>query len=317
MSWLKRLFGGEAPASPGPQWAPYFTAADHERFVATVEGELRRRALSYQMGDGVVAVQLSDGEPDQWGLQNLSQVCHQNKKRDWRRVVAGHIDAMLAAREQQAMVKELAKDFTRARGLLRLRLYPDDFAPELAAETIFFEPAEGVRAVLCFDLPTSVASVSRTDAKVWGKSDEDLFAIALQNVRAHERVEIDSQEVKDGVSVQMLFGDSHFTSCHALFLREYLGEGAVHGAVVAIPHRHVLLFHPIRDVGVVLAINALITMAFGMHAEGPGSITPDLFWWREGKFTRLPSSVKPDGITFTPPDEFVDLLNALSAPPAK
>ena len=51
-----------------------------------------------------------------------------------------------------------------------------------------------------------------------------------------------------------------------------------------------------------------------MFLKGPGSLTPELFWFYEGKFEVLPVIEKEDGLTFVPPPKFVDILNQLKAP---
>ena len=40
-----------------------------------------------------------------------------------------------------------------------------------------------------------------------------------------------------------------------------------------------------------------------------GSLSPHLFWWREGSLCRLPFAVKAGAFRFQPPDEFLDALN--------
>ena len=98
-------------------------------------------------------------------------------------------------------------------------------------------------------------------------------------------------------------------------LEDYIESPTPYGAVVAVPHRHVVVFHAIRNLGVVKAISAMLPVAFGMYQEGPGSISPNLYWYRDGKFTLLPSKVTAKEITFLPPDTFVtEVLNILGEP---
>jgi hypothetical protein len=50
-----------------------------------------------------------------------------------------------------------------------------------------------------------------------------------------------------------------------------------------------------------------------MEREGPGSITPNLYWYRDGRFTLLPYEIANKQFNFRPPDELVDLMNQLAA----
>ena len=51
----------------------------------------------------------------------------------------------------------------------------------------------------------------------------------------------------------------------------------------------------------------------GMHRDGPGSITPNLFWYRDGTFEQLPYELEGNQLSFAPSDDFVELLDQLSA----
>jgi hypothetical protein len=95
-------------------------------------------------------------------------------------------------------------------------------------------------------------------------------------------------------------------------LEDYVKE-APFGALAAAPHRHAVLYHVIRDRSAIKAINAMIPAAFGMFQEGPGSISPNLYWWQSGRLTLLPSRVTAKSIEFAPPPEFVEnVLNRLA-----
>ena len=141
---------------------------------------------------------------------------------------------------------------------------------------------------------------------------EDLFEIGLDNVRAEGRPEVQTFDLDKGARFFALVGDSFFTSSHALALGEVLVPPSEHGALVTIPHRHAVLFHPIVDMKAILAINSMIPVTFGMYQEGPGSVSPNLYWWRDGALTHLPTKVTSQSITFSPPDAFVnEVLNKL------
>ena len=111
------------------------------------------------------------------------------------------------------------------------------------------------------------------------------------------------------------FADHFFAASHALILGERLPPEAKDGAVFAVPHRHALLYAPIVDLGVVGSLNRIIASAVGMFQQGPGSISPGLYWWRDGSVTLLPAQLDGQKVAFAPPDDFISVLNGL-APPA-
>jgi hypothetical protein len=166
-------------------------------------------------------------------------------------------------------------------------------------------PAEGLIETLVYDLPGSVRTVPPDHVRKWGMSPEELFRLGLANVKAEPPPAKQIFDVGKGAAIQALVGDSFFTASHALFLEEHLAPPPPFGALVAVPHRHAVLYHPIENMRVIGAVNSMIPIAFGMYQEGPGSLSPGLYWWREGSLTLLPSKVSAQSISFSPPDVFV------------
>jgi hypothetical protein len=123
-----------------------------------------------------------------------------------------------------------------------------------------------------------------------------------------------------GCKIEALMGDSFFTASHALFLEEYLPEPVPElGALVAIPHRHLVIYHPIVDKTALAALQVMLPMAIGIFQEGPGSVSPSVYWWREaawwheGQFTRIPAEIDGKKLQVYPPNEFVEkVLKPLS-----
>ncbi|HEX2898851.1 MAG TPA: hypothetical protein VHS96_03930, partial [Bacteroidia bacterium] len=72
------------------------------------------------------------------------------------------------------------------------------------------------------------------------------------------------------------------------------------------------IIHPIEDSSVIKAINMMIPMTYGMHHEGPGSISANLYWYRQGKFMKLPYNIGNQSLNFQPPSDFVAMLDYLA-----
>jgi hypothetical protein len=115
--------------------------------------------------------------------------------------------------------------------------------------------------------------------------------------------------------VTAFFGDSFFVASRVLDLEHFAGEIPPHGALAAFPHRHMLLVHRIETTRTLSALNAMVGAADHFYRQGPGSIVPDVFWWRHDHGPlRIPANVRDGHHYIVPPDEFVAVLNAL--PPA-
>ena len=304
MKSIRQFFGSRDDV---PGWARFFQPAAFRAFLEALDAELKRRGIAYEMGEGVV--RRTGAEPQEYGVVNLAQICNQAPRERWSSLVTEHFDRIERSRSEADGLDALGRDYARAQPLLKVRLYPSDFP--VPAGSVRRELAPGLNAALVYDLPTAIALVPPDHVQAWGRSPDDLFGVGLDNVRAEGSSTPQATEV-GGATVHALLGNSFFVASRALLL-EGIVKPTPFGAVVAIPHRHAVLFHAIEDRRAVAAIQAMLPAAFGMFQEGPGSVTSNIYWWRGGVFTHLPARVTAKTIEFAPPAEFVELvLNRLS-----
>lgn len=307
MGLVSRFFGSRDDV---PAWACFFDAEGYRTFVAVLEAEMRRRGLAYELQEGIL--RLAAPEPSEYGLLNLAQLCHASPRAEWAALVARHFENTFRFAEESRRIDERARRFEDVRPLLKVRIYHADYLLHMGPERLVHRvPAPGLVETLVYDLPFSVSTVPREHLHAWGLPEGELFALGLANVRAEGLLEPRRFEVDGGGAFYALAGDSFFTATHALFLGDYLKPVPEHGALVAVPHRHAVLYHPIADMTVVPVLQSMIAVSFGMYQEGPGSIHPGLYWWREGRLTELPSRVRARSIDFFPPGEFAAMLNRL------
>lgn len=309
MSFFDRFFG---PHAITPEWARFFTDEEFAAFMGALHAELSRRALPFEVGDGVVRLELPSHEGHQLGMQNLAQLCHREPRERWSALIAEHFDNIIKSYEESHDVEQREGELARVKELLKVRLYGSSFGEEAGDQLIHRPLTPGIEAAVVYDLPSTVRSVARGRLDAWGCTEDELFRTALDNVAREPPPEHRKIDVGNHVHVDALLGDSFFTTSHALRLEAFIGGPAPHGALLALPHRHAVLFHTIRDARVVTAINGLITMAFGMYQEGPGSLTPNLYWWREGKLLHLPTEVSANRVIFDPPAAFTAALGELT-----
>jgi hypothetical protein len=316
VTFIGRFFGSRDDV---PDWARFFTLAEYRDFLTALDAELRGRSLPFEIGDGTVNVAPPGGEASDYGLLNLAQTCHATTPAEWPSTIREHFDNAFRSSRDAKEFDAKAGALENVRQALKVRLYHTDYLAQMGGTGLIYrEPAEGLIETLVYDLPGSVRTVPPDYVRNWGVAEDELFRMGLANVRAETPAPLlQSFDVGKGASLQALVGDSFFTASHVLFLDQHLGKEAAYGAVVAVPHRHAVLFHAIRDMRVMMALNSMIPIAFGMYQEGPGSLSAGLYWWRAGKLQLLPTKVTAQSITFSPSDDFVEaVLNRVpEAPP--
>jgi hypothetical protein len=169
---------------------------------------------------------------------------------------------------------------------------------------------------LAYDLPDTVQVPPRDDILMWGDEDE-LFELALEQTRAEPDLELTREDYgeDEGVeptSVWLLTGDSFFTATHALWADAFDPPTSEHGTLVAVPNRHAVLAHPIRDFSVIGALQIMLNVGHTLWTEGPGSLSDGLYWLRDGYLQRIETRVEGDHMIFAPPDDLVEIMNGFA-----
>src|SRR6185312_5302861 len=114
--------------------------------------------------------------------------------------------------ESDGTIEELVHDFEQARKRLKFRLYPCEVGQDIFLTVV--EPMSGVKAVLVFDMPETIHSVRQDHIEAWGRPLEELFALALTNIRADDPVDQKPYAIDATASVSLLGGGSFFPASH-------------------------------------------------------------------------------------------------------
>ncbi|GLX19598.1 immunity 49 family protein [Streptomyces lavendulae] len=149
--------------------------------------------------------------------------------------------------------------------------------------------AEDLVLAYAYDGPTSVRIL--TDHDLARDGLEDLGRVAHANL-ADVPVTYDEVPVEGRGTLHSVHGDSHFVASKVLYLsdlaRQVTGASLPRaGALVVVPTRHLLAFHPVADGSVVDAVNDLAAYALGAYEDGPGSLSPRVYWWHRGGLTSV------------------------------
>lgn len=306
----------ESEAIDIPEWAAFFTAEEYRAFLDAIDSYFKGMDVTYILEDGTIEVDPESFRFSKLGLSNIAQVCKQHETADYPELINGHFTTMLKALEFDRTFDENITDFEKIRQYLAVRLYNAEYIAYIGGleddgeMSVHRFVAEDVYAMLVFDLPDAIRNVQPSHVLDWSKDEDELFAIGIANIRENYPMEI-TREDMGGFTIWFVNNDHFFTANILYELEERPELIGRHGSLIAIPHRHSALIYPIEDLGVVEAIQKLIPAAYGMHEEGPGSLTPNLFWYHDGIFTSLPYEVREEKLHFIPPESFLDMLNRL------
>lgn len=304
---------GAMPPSE-PAWARDLGTSGFAVFVELVRAYFADQGIPFELDVSQGVARTEGGGPlpsSAFGLQNLAQICRQADRDAWRDIIRAHFDTVFSVSEADSALRLDMTDFEAIRGQLRARLYPEDILRQSDDVVVRAGPPGTLEAVVV-DLPTCVRTVSRSEAALWPVSVDALHALARENLMLGGPLQVSTAEVERGVHIKVIQGDPYYAASHALWLDRYLAEGLPHGALVALPRRDIALFHEIRSLSAIEAVTALLRIAIAMHRDGPGSLTPNVYWRRQGEFEPLPCSLEDGTMRFSPPDDFLDLLDTLT-----
>jgi hypothetical protein len=305
-----------------PAWASMLGEVGFKNFITLIEDYFASRNITINVDEheGVIRPKLNAAlQSSVFGLQNIAQVCHQAEATEWGQLISTHFDSIFnVSNEHNALTVDMS-DFKKVQTRLRARLYPQDIASH-TSEIVHRDGLAGTLEVLVMDLPTTVRTVSKQEAASWPFTEDELLFIGRRNLRHSGLLKASSVPLDQGTNLLLYSGDNFYAASHALIFEDYMaqhtekfGKAVIYGAIVGIPKRDVMLVHFIHNVGAVEAIGSLLQAVIGMHRDGPGSITPNLYWYHDGKFEHLPYVLEGNTLNFAPPDEFVELLNELSS----
>jgi hypothetical protein len=285
-------------AAAVPGWASPLTANELAEFQTTVLDELRPYGVT--LGDGFVT-----GRRTRHGLSDLAQLWAMSEPSERPGLVRGHFSQLLAAGDAPG------PDGEDVIPLLRPRVWSQETVDRTPVPLITRGVADDLVAVLCVDLPTTVVNLRPEQAEATGRSIDELWEVALAQI--DDGQETTEQDLANGT--RAVIGDSLFIASRVLALDRFAGPLPDDGALLAVPHRHMLLVHEIRSLEVIQGLDHLVGTAADLFRQGPGSVSPSVYWWRpNGRLVRVTASVDQAGVTVRPPDDLVEVLNRL--PPA-
>jgi hypothetical protein len=284
-----------------PEWGRLFDEAGYQAFQDAIREELTARGQPFELHDA--HARLGDWELP---LLPLAQRCAAVKRSDWRKLVHEDLEVRFAEERLGRELDSLRGDFDRARPALKLRIQRSG---TLRPGAVSAPIAGDLHAVLVLDLPSFVTPVRVADLAGWDRPAAELVAVALDNVKTKERVELNPMEVA-GARLFAVSGPSVFVATLGLAVDDLLGAATPRGALVAMPSGHILLCHSIADARSLRLLPAMAAGALQAYEGGPAPLSPDLFWKRGDHFVALPVRREDGEVKCELPREFDEEVSA-------
>ena len=293
-----------------PKWASFLGLGrkTYPLFMAEVEAYFKLAGRPYTIDGDLVRVD-NDGDNWQFGLSNLAQLCARADTQDYAAIIKEHFDLVEESLAAEERFEKIASDFEQVKEYIGVRLYDEAYTTAMGEDSFIRRHFAGeIYEALVYDHTESIAAVPKEHVAKWGKAADELFAVGIENIR--RKYPLEPKKINAGENEIFVVETEHFFAANILIEldrhRELIGKG---GAIVAVPTRHFAMIYPIEDIGVVPVMNMYFTTVTQIYADGPGSLTCEVYWYRNGHFEPLNYELSGKKIKFTPTEAFVALLN--------
>ncbi|MFJ4918577.1 hypothetical protein [Streptomyces sp. NPDC088725] len=285
--------------------------------AAWFRSQVREAFAEHGLEVTVYADVVTDSADRHFGLGNLAAVCHNDDRgtRVWGELARQHAGMVLRTMDGPSALDVLPPE------QIRSQLYPrvigrEGLDPQAFGYARFVAP--GLYEVLALDLPESVMMLTGDALEQLGEIQQ-LRERALHNLRELPLEARETVRDSDGMRFEVVLGDSFYTASRVLALESVVQQVTGRpltpdGALVAMPFRHQLAFHVIRDTSVIPSLNAMASFAASGYEDTPGAISPYVYWWRGGTLTQLSDEDRDgEGLRIVVGDDFQELLERLAA----
>ncbi|MDB4927622.1 MAG: hypothetical protein JWM10_106 [Myxococcaceae bacterium] len=278
-----------------PPWAAFLPLDAWRALLFAMQEDLRARGIVARYQGDTFSAFLPDGRLASLGIVNLAERCRGADVEGFHGLARAHFDAVLPSPTEPSA--ELSRtDFDAIAPSLIAHVYREEMlAP--ARDSVIARPlCAGLVSAIAVDFGHGIGSLPRDLAAEWNRPDDELFRVALANVR---RRPVQRRPFPARASSGVLItGADHAVTSQVHFLASHLGGHHPAGALVGLPSRSALLCIPLPSGGdapspeCVADAAALVRGLFDALAARPrsaeGMFSPHLYWWRDGGLTALP-----------------------------
>ena len=294
-----------------PGWASFFNHSEYITFIYEIEQYFSKLDIPFEIADGIITLVDNEFGLNNLGLNNVAQNCKQNKPKDYKEIICDHFNLLIEANKFAEEFDLIANKFEDVKKYIAVRLYNKDYVDYIGEEFAIGRKFEGdIYAMIVFDLPYSITNISPDQLKKWGKTENELFEIGIQNIKENYPQTI-TKEKFGFFDIWFANADHFFTPNIVYDLENHKELSGSKGLLIGIPHRHTAIIYPIENLEVVKAMNGILPAIYNMNIEGPGSLSNKVFWYNNGVFTEIPYKIEDGRLIIIPPESFLDLLNEL------
>ncbi|WP_413669704.1 hypothetical protein ACEN9X_06975 [Mucilaginibacter sp. Mucisp86] len=295
-----------------PKWASFFNDAEYRDFIKAIDKFFYKKNISYKIEDDAsVKVGPNDFGLNILGLTNVAQSCKQDERQNYYELISGHFDALIRTYQFDKDFNAFVDDYEAIEKYLATRLYSLDYLKYGGEENKIYSMIAGeIAKVLVFDLPDAIQTITPEQAGKWNKTYDELFEKGIENVREKYPCSISKEKIGE-TDVLLAQGD-HFFAPNIVFDLDEQHLVGSWGAIIGVPHRHAAIIYPLETLAVINAVTSIIPVVDNMSKQGPGGVSNNLIWYKDGVFEELRYKIENNKIEIYPSEKFLEVLNNMA-----
>ena len=266
--------------------------ADRVRYLVRQAFAERGRQVTVHLG------YVRDDQGSEFGLWNVAAACHGDPRGElaWPAIVAEHVSSLLKHVDGHPLDGLTARE---VRSRTYVKLFPADALPSGGGLSHLDGTVPGLVDSLVVDFPETVDWLTASQVAKFGGKDA-LREAGLANLRALPSGQRKHMAAADGGTFEVLLGESVYTASRVLvmedLLEQALGPAAetTYGVLAAMATRNQVAMHAICGRSVVPSLRLMARFALAGFRDGTGPLSPNVFWWRDGRWTQV-TRQRPDG----------------------
>ena len=229
-----------------------------------------------------------DDQGAQFGLWNLAANCAELPAAEWSKTISEHVQSLTAPQPELADLSE--EELTKS---VIQRIVPLDSLPDPSWFPTRQYLTDNLVLVLCIDQPQTILTVAEDKY-----ADHGGYARWREVGRDNLSNLVDTLPIERGRmngegAFDIVMGESFFTASLAVHLDRVLARVGLadlgKGVLVALPTRHQIALRIIDGPDAGQALMNLFTFAARGYETAAGSISPHVFWVREGQWQQVTS----------------------------
>jgi hypothetical protein len=259
-------------------WSDHLSPERFAHFKRSVDTSVQKHNIDIHWSHGRISKGTWTGS-----LDNLLRSCSlEDDAAVCEAIIQEHFQFIDQAIQSQQSTQQLLSRYDSVRARLKIRMH--DKKMMLSDEvSVWMEHIPNLASVLVAEFDHGFVHVQKRHLEMWGKTADQVFAQATQNLKSDPQMEPNGFETR-GFPIVYLNGELRTSGSQLLFLERYLEHDWEQGYLVSIPASDTLIVSKIGGKKIDSQIDLVYGSTRDAYRDYPNTVSEDIYFWQGGHF---------------------------------